>query len=274
KGGKVFVSGKISSQFISSLLLSGIYAKEKVLINVLGNQVSKPYIESTISIMKRFGVNVINKPLDENNNSTNNYDSNYKAFYKSSSFSTSTHPASSSSSFISTSSSKSIHSNKAIRNDNNNYNTNTVVTEFYDISNDKDYIPTSFKVPGDFSTAALLLSSAILSDGEVSVYNLDFSMPQGDSNIINILKKLGANISEDKSNGIVEIKGTNSLIGGEFNLRDTPDLLPVLSILALKCKNPIKITGISHARYKETDRVANISSQLVKFGANVKEEMD
>ena len=224
--------------------------------------------------MKRFGVNVINKPLDENNNSTNNYDSNYKAFYKSSSFSTSSHPASSSSSFISTSSSKSIHSNKAIRNDNNNYNTNTVVTEFYDISNDKDYIPTSFKVPGDFSTAALLLSSAILSDGEVSVYNLDFSMPQGDSNIINILKKLGANISEDKSNGIVKIKGTNSLIGGEFNLRDTPDLLPVLSILALKCKNPIKITGISHARYKETDRVANISSQLVKFGANVKEEMD
>src|SRR6476646_6988619 len=265
KGGKVFVSGKISSQFISSLLLSGIYAKEKVLINVLGNQVSKPYIESTISIMKRFGVNVINKPLDENNNSTNNYDSNYKAFYKSSSFS---------SSFISTSSSKSIHSNKAIRNDNNNYNTNTVVTEFYDISNDKDYIPTSFKVPGDYSTAALLLSSAILSDGEVSVYNLDFSMPQGDSNIINILKKLGANISEDKSNGIVKIKGTNSLIGGEFNLRDTPDLLPVLSILALKCKNPIKITGISHARYKETDRVANISSQLVKFGADVKEETD
>ena len=275
KGGKVFVSGKISSQFISSLLLSGIYAKEKVLINVLGNQVSKPYIESTISIMKRFGVNVINKPLDENNNSTNNYDSNYKAFNKSSSFSTSYPPtSSSSSSFISTSSSKSIHTNKSITNDNNNYNTNTVVTELYDISNDKDYIPTSFKIPGDFSTAALLLSSAILSDGEVSIYNLDFSMPQGDSNIINILKKLGANITEDKSNGIVKITGTNSLVGGQFNLRDTPDLLPVLSILALKCKNPIKITGISHARYKETDRVANISSQLVKFGADVKEETD
>ena len=72
----------------------------------------------------------------------------------------------------------------------------------------------------------------------------------------------------------MKITGTNSLVGGEFNLKDTPDLLPVLSILALKCKNPIKITGISHARYKETDRVANISSQLVKFGADVKEETD
>ena len=265
KGGEVFVSGEISSQFISSLLLSGIYAKEKVLIKVLGNQVSKPYIISTMSIMKRFGVNIINKSLDGYSNSVNNTDSNYNAFYNSSS-------SSSSSSFTS---SASIQNNiNAITNANNNYNRNTRVTEFYDIPNDKDYAPISFKVPGDFSTAALLLSSAILSDGEVSIHNLDFSLPQGDSNIINILKKLGANITEDKSNGILKITGTNSLEGGEFNLRDTPDLLPVLSIIALKCKNSIKITGISHARYKETDRVANISSQLVKFGAEVQEDID
>jgi 3-phosphoshikimate 1-carboxyvinyltransferase len=273
RGGEVFVSGKISSQFISSLLLSGIYAKERILIKVLGNQVSKPYIESTISIMKRFGVNVINKPVNDYNNSINNTDSIHKAFDNLSSFST---PSSSNSqkSFVSLSASVPHQNNKAILHDNNNYNRNNLVTEFYDISNDIDYTPTSFKVPGDFSTAALLLSSAILSDGEITIYNLDFSMPQGDSNIINILKKLGANITEDKSNGKLKITGTNSLEGGEFNLRDTPDLLPVLSILSLKCKNAIKITGISHARYKETDRVANISSQLVKFGADVKEEID
>jgi len=214
-----------------------------------------------MSIMKRFGVNIINKSLDGYSNSVNNTDSNYNAFYNSSS-----------SSFTS---SASIQNNiNAITNANNNYNRNTRVTEFYDIPNDKDYAPISFKVPGDFSTAALLLSSAILSDGEVSIHNLDFSLPQGDSNIVNILKKLGANITEDKSNGILKITGTNSLEGGEFNLRDTPDLLPVLSIIALKCKNSIKITGISHARYKETDRVANISSQLVKFGADVQEDID
>jgi 3-phosphoshikimate 1-carboxyvinyltransferase len=223
--------------------------------------------------MKRFGVNVINKSLDEYSNSIiNNTNSNYNVFYNSS-------PSSSSSPSYSTSTpaSESLQRNiNTITNDNKNngYNRNNSITEIYNISNDKDYTPTSFKVPGDFSTAALLLSSAVLSDGEVSIHNLDFSLPQGDSNIIGILKELGANINEDKSNGILKITGTNSLAGGEFNLRDTPDLLPVLSILALKCKNPIKITGISHARYKETDRVANISSQLIKFGADVKEEVD
>ena len=144
----------------------------------------------------------------------------------------------------------------------------------YDIPNEKDYLPTKFRVPGDFSTAALLLSSAILSDGELVISNLDFSLPQGDSNIINILKKMGADIIEDKNNGTVKVIGTRQLDGGEFDLKDTPDLLPVVSILSLKCKNPIKITGISHARYKETDRVANIASQLVKFGAEIKEDLD
>jgi 3-phosphoshikimate 1-carboxyvinyltransferase len=120
----------------------------------------------------------------------------------------------------------------------------------------------------------LLLSTAILTDGELTIDNLDFSLPQGDSDIINILKKMGADIIEDKNDGTVKITGTKMLDGGQFDLKDTPDLLPVVSILSLKSKKSVKITGISHARYKETDRVANIATQLVKFGAEVKEDFD
>ncbi|MGN6350012.1 MAG: 3-phosphoshikimate 1-carboxyvinyltransferase, partial [Candidatus Nitrosocosmicus sp.] len=153
-------------------------------------------------------------------------------------------------------------------------NSSDVITDLYEIPNDRDYAATTFKVPGDFSTAALLLSSAILSNGKVTIHNLDFSLPQGDFNIINILKKMGADLTVDEKNGILSIDGTKTLEGGEFNLRDTPDLLPVLSIISLRCRNPVKISGISHARYKETDRVSNIASQMVKFGADIKEEFD
>lgn len=251
KGGEVHINGQISSQFISSLLLSSIYAKTKVTIKVLGNQVSKPYINSTISIMKKFGVEINNQSIYNNidyRESISNLASPSNTFSNS-------HPTNNISS-------------------NNTNKQNNVVTELYDIPNEKDYLPTKFRVPGDFSTAALLLSSAILSDGELVISNLDFSLPQGDSNIINILKKMGADIIEDKTSGTVKVIGTRQLDGGEFDLKDTPDLLPVVSILSLKCKNSIKITGISHARYKETDRVANIASQLVKFGAEIKEDLD
>ena len=108
----------------------------------------------------------------------------------------------------------------------------------------------------------------------MTIDNLDFSLPQGDSNIIYILKEMGADIIEDKNSGTIKISGTKLLDGGDFDLKDTPDLLPVVSILSLKCRNSIRITGISHARYKETDRVANIATQLVKFGAEIKEDFD
>jgi 3-phosphoshikimate 1-carboxyvinyltransferase len=72
----------------------------------------------------------------------------------------------------------------------------------------------------------------------------------------------------------VTVQGAEHLEGGDFDLADTPDLLPVVSILALKAKSPVKITGVAHARVKETDRVANIAHELGKLGAKVDEFRD
>lgn len=139
----------------------------------------------------------------------------------------------------------------------------------YNISYNR-YIPTTFTIPGDFSTAALLLSAGILAGGEITVTNLDFSLPQGDSKILDILKKVGAIITIEKKKGIVKAIGTRELDGGEFDLSDTPDLLPVVAILSLKSRNPVRIYGVSHTRFKETDRLKIIASEFRKFGAETK----
>ena len=143
----------------------------------------------------------------------------------------------------------------------------------YNISNNK-YNPTTLTIPGDFSTAALLLSAGILSGGEITVTNLDFSLPQGDSKILEILKKIGATINIEKKKGIVKAIGTRELDGGEFDLSDTPDLLPVVAILSLKSRNPVRIYGVSHTRYKETDRLKIIASEFRKFGVEIKTLLD
>jgi len=106
------------------------------------------------------------------------------------------------------------------------------------------------------------------------IKNLDFTMPQGDMEIINIIKEMGGTIDVDRNKGLAKIDGSTKLDGGDFNLVGTPDLLPVVAILSLKAKNKTTITGVSHARFKETDRVSNISSQLSKFGAQIKEDND
>ena len=207
QGGKVRIDGNISSQFLSSLLISTIYAKSPVSISVRGRQVSKPYISSTIATMENFGVTI-----------------DYKKDF----------------------------------------------LEYY-IQN-KKYSPTEFHVPADFSTAALLLAAGVLAGGSITLRGLSFSLPQADSKILEILKDMNAEISFNKKRGEATAMGSKILEGGCFDLTDTPDLLPVVSILALKARSPVKVIGIAHARLKETDRVANIASQIKKFGATVVEE--
>jgi len=56
KGGKVSVHGDISSQYLTSLLLALPLAANDSEINVIGEQVSKPYLDLTLDIMEKFGV--------------------------------------------------------------------------------------------------------------------------------------------------------------------------------------------------------------------------
>ena len=58
RGGRIKIPGNISSQYISSLLLSGPYAEKEVEIEVTGELVSRPYIDLTLDVMKSFGVQV------------------------------------------------------------------------------------------------------------------------------------------------------------------------------------------------------------------------
>lgn len=61
KGREVKIEGAISSQFLTALLLAAPMAKEDMTISIIGELVSKPYIDITLHIMKAFGVEVLNE---------------------------------------------------------------------------------------------------------------------------------------------------------------------------------------------------------------------
>jgi len=56
----IFVNGNISSQFLTGLLLALPLARQKIVIEVSGVLVSKPYIQLTLDMMNSFGVKVTN----------------------------------------------------------------------------------------------------------------------------------------------------------------------------------------------------------------------
>ncbi len=57
-GGHVRIPGDISSQFLTALLMSLPLAAEDSSIEIIGEQVSKPYLDITLNIMSKFGVAV------------------------------------------------------------------------------------------------------------------------------------------------------------------------------------------------------------------------
>ncbi|MFC1891048.1 3-phosphoshikimate 1-carboxyvinyltransferase [Thermodesulfobacteriota bacterium] len=65
KGGSVKIQGNISSQYLSSLLLAAPYAQNDVEIEVIGELVSRPYIDVTLDVMQAFGINIENNNYGE-----------------------------------------------------------------------------------------------------------------------------------------------------------------------------------------------------------------
>ena len=57
-GGKTKISGKISSQFLSALLIAAPYANTPVEIKITTELNSKPYIDMTLAVISEFGVEI------------------------------------------------------------------------------------------------------------------------------------------------------------------------------------------------------------------------
>ncbi|KAL9114039.1 MAG: hypothetical protein Q9227_001811 [Pyrenula ochraceoflavens] len=65
-GGTINLAAKVSSQFVSSLLMCAPYAKKPVTLRLVGGKpVSQPYIDMTIAMMRDFGIHVDKSTKEE-----------------------------------------------------------------------------------------------------------------------------------------------------------------------------------------------------------------
>ena len=136
------------------------------------------------------------------------------------------------------------------------------------IPSGQTYKPCDDRVPGDFSSAAFLLSAAAINHSEVIVTNLDYSLVQGDKAIVAILKKMG--VQGKVCNNQIEIKGTGDLLEAvDVNAKDTPDLVPVCAALACYANGTSRIHDAQRLRLKESDRLSSLYLELGKMGADI-----
>jgi 3-phosphoshikimate 1-carboxyvinyltransferase len=130
-----------------------------------------------------------------------------------------------------------------------------------------------FYVPSDYGLAAFAMGAASLLNSNVMLQgNLDDSLSQSDGHIFGFLKKMGVKFY--KTNRAIKIRGPFDLKGGVFSLKNCPDLVPIMAVLALFAKGKTKLVDIQHARAKESDRISDLRNELLKIGASVSESRD
>ena len=121
-----------------------------------------------------------------------------------------------------------------------------------------------YKVEGDWSGAAFLLVAGAIS-GSVTVEGLNPASAQGDSCILTALELAGAEVNTGDA-GITA--GAGALRPFRFCVSHCPDLAPPLAVLAACCPGTSILSGTDRLSFKESDRTATITEELVKIGVN------
>ncbi len=127
------------------------------------------------------------------------------------------------------------------------------------------------RVPGDPSSAAFPLVAAAISQGDVTVEGLDPSVPQGDRRIVDFLQASGAAVAVATES--VRVRG-RALTAQTVDLAATPDLFPVLAVLASQAHGESRFVNGAHLRFKESDRIASTAALLKAMGSDVRPTPD
>ena len=142
----------------------------------------------------------------------------------------------------------------------------------FEVEGGQSYNLKNYTIPGDFSSASYPLAAAAVTGGEVVVRGV-LPSRQGDSAIVDILRRMGAEISWDQVEGVLRIKG-QELHGVDVDASLTPDLVPTIAVLGALAKGKTVVSNAEHVRHKETDRLHAMATELSKMGADIKEKPD
>ena len=143
----------------------------------------------------------------------------------------------------------------------------------FKIKGNQKYKAFDVTIPADFSTATFALLAVAVTGGDIKIYNLDFSDKQGDKKTFDYFQKLGLNI--EKKLNYVRVYKRWPLIGEvDFDLNSTPDALPALAVAATFARGKTILSNVPHARFKETDRISAMTTELSKLGAIIMELED
>ena len=135
------------------------------------------------------------------------------------------------------------------------------------------YQALDYQIEPDASTASYFFAMAALTGGEVTVPGLTRQALQGDVRFLSVLEQMGCQVSEHAQS--ITVKGPQQLQGlGTFSMSGFSDTFMTLAVCAVFAGQPTTLTGLTHTRLQESDRVDAMASELRKCGVQVETTQD
>ncbi|MBZ4323669.1 3-phosphoshikimate 1-carboxyvinyltransferase [Streptomyces sp. SCA2-4] len=205
-GGEIGLDSSLSSQYLSGLLMAAPLMRGPLVVKV-HRLVSRPYIDMTLGLMRRFGADVTEGPDGRIEVGT------------------------------------------------------------------RPYVPADLVVEPDASTASYVFAAAAVTGRTVTVPGLGAGSLQGDLGFVDVLRRTGADVRIGDSG--TSVTGTGRFRGGfSVDMGEISDTFMTLAAVAPLADAPITITGIAHARLKESDRISAVAGNLRACGIRAEEGPD
>ncbi len=137
----------------------------------------------------------------------------------------------------------------------------------------QSYRPTVIDSTPDLSSAAFLLALAALNPSRLTLTDFgDDGSEHPEGRILKILRAMGLPLHWDRERQLLAVHHDGERLSAiDIDMRDIPDLFPILSVLAATAKGTTILRHVQPARYKESDRVAAMM-QLRAMGARIQDE--
>ncbi|MBQ7883150.1 MAG: 3-phosphoshikimate 1-carboxyvinyltransferase [Phascolarctobacterium sp.] len=137
----------------------------------------------------------------------------------------------------------------------------------YLVKGGQKYQAMDSNVEGDWSQAAFWTVGGSLGEA-VTCSGVDFTSLQGDKAVVPIMEGMAADISVQGTDVVTISKTTKATVIDGANC---PDIIPVLTVLAAVSEGTTEIINAGRLRIKECDRLAAITQELNKLGADITE---
>lgn len=137
----------------------------------------------------------------------------------------------------------------------------------YSIEGEQAYQGIDVTIPGDAVSASYFMGLVGIAGGQIEILSFDHDSLQGESRFYQVLEKMGMQF-EKSDKGII-VSSSGKLTGIDVDMGEMPDVVQTLAVMACFAKGKTHIKNIAHLAFKESNRIKDTATELLKTGIKV-----